>query len=143
MQLRRATSADTDAILALWKIAAAPGITDTREDVLRITATERVAFILAIADGAVVGSIIAAFDGWRGNMYRVATHPDYRRRGIARSLVAEAERAFDAWGVKRITALVETDRPWAIHFWKAVGYDLDERVARYVRDPQPLGARGR
>jgi GNAT superfamily N-acetyltransferase len=95
---------------------------------------EHVAFILAIVDNRVVGSIIAAFDGWRGNLYRLATHPDHRRRGMARALVGEAEEAFDGWGVRRITALVEKDHPWAVQFWQAVGYALDERMSRYVRN---------
>ena len=135
MRFRRATSADSDAVLKLWKAAeATEGVTDTRDDVRRISGAEHVAFILAIVDDSVVGSIIAAFDGWRGNMYRLATHPDYRRRGIARGLIAEAERVFEQWGVKRISALVEKDRPWAVEFWQAVGYELDERVSRYVRN---------
>jgi ribosomal protein S18 acetylase RimI-like enzyme len=127
--------ADADAALDLWKVAAATeGVTDTVDDVRRISATDHVAFILAIVDNSIVGSIIAAFDGWRGNMYRLVTHPDYRRRGIARALIVEAERTFDQWGVKRITALVEKDRPWAIQCWQTVGYELDGRVLRYVRN---------
>lgn len=135
MHFRRATLADADAALDLWKVAAATeGVTDTVDDVRRISATDHVAFILAIVDNSIVGSIIAAFDGWRGNMYRLVTHPDYRRRGIARALIVEAERTFDQWGVKRITALVEKDRPWAIQCWQTVGYELDGRVLRYVRN---------
>jgi ribosomal protein S18 acetylase RimI-like enzyme len=135
VHFRRATSADADAVLNLWKAAeATEGVTDTSDDVRRIAGAEHVTFILAVVDDSVVGSIIAAFDGWRGNMYRLVTHPNYRRRGIARGLVAEAERIFEQWGVKRITALVEKDRPWAVEFWQAVGYEFDERVSRYVRN---------
>ena len=34
--------------------------------------------------------------------------------------------------LRRITALVEVDRPWATAFWTAVGYPLDDRVVRHV-----------
>jgi ribosomal protein S18 acetylase RimI-like enzyme len=132
--LRRATLADADAVLALWKAAeTTESVTDTSDDVRRISALEHVAFILAIIDDSIVGSVIAAFDGWRGNMYRLATHPDYRRRGIATALVTEAEKVFEQWGVRRISALVEMDHPWAVQFWLAVDYELDARMARYVR----------
>jgi len=62
--------------------------------------------------------------------------------GASRGLwSAEAETVLDRWGVKRTTALVEKDHPWAVHFWQAVGYVLDERVCRYVANrPQKRAA---
>jgi len=65
---------------------------------------------------------------------RLAVHPNYRRRGIARALVAEVERSLLRQGAKRITALVEKDHPWATGFWQAVGYGLDSRIVRHVRN---------
>ena len=129
MHIRRANPADADAVLNLWKAAGATeSVTDTAADIRRISTREYVIFILAIENENVVGSLIAAFDGWRGNMYRLATHPDYRRKGIARSMVREAEKVFDEWGVKRTAAIVEKDHPWAVHFWQDVGYVLDVHV---------------
>jgi len=120
--LRGANSTDTDAALNLWRIAeATESVTDTADDIRRMSARESVAFILAIVDDTVVGSIIATFDGWPGNMYRLATHPDYRRKGIARAVVGESEKVFTGWGVRRITALVEKDHPWAVQFWQSAG----------------------
>ncbi len=83
------------------------------------------------------GSIIATFDGWRGHIYRLAVRPELRRRGIARQLVEAAHGAFETWGVRRITALVEKDHPWAVSFWQAVGYAPDDRICRFVRNLRP------
>jgi ribosomal protein S18 acetylase RimI-like enzyme len=88
---------------------------------------------VAEAKGQVVGSIIGTFDGWRGNIYRLAVDPHYRRHGIARALVKEVEKWLQDQGVKRITALVEKDHSWAVRFWEAVGYGVDQRIARHVR----------
>jgi ribosomal protein S18 acetylase RimI-like enzyme len=89
---------------------------------------------VAEVGGRVIGSVIGAFDGWRGNLYRLAVHPDYSRRGVARALVAEAERGLAREGAKRITALVEKDHPRATGFWAAAGYGVDERIVRYIRN---------
>ena len=47
--------------------------------------------LVAEVDVRVVGSIVGGFDGWRGNIYRLAVHPRFRRRGVARALVVEIE----------------------------------------------------
>ena len=135
LQFRRATADDANNILSLWRAAeAVHGVTDTVEDIQSIVKRESAAFILAISQGHIVGSVIAAFDGWRGCIYRLAVHPNNRRQGIARMLVTEAEKVFRIWGVKRVSAIVLKEHPWAMGFWTAAGYSVDERVVRFIRD---------
>ena len=108
-------------------------MTDNADAIRRAAGRPEVAFVLAIEGGAVVGSIIAGFDGWRGNIYRLATHPAHRRRGVARAMLARAEELLGGWGVRRVTALVENAHPDAVGFWRSVGYLDDRRISRYVR----------
>ncbi len=132
---RECRSEDVGAVLQLWQQAeATPGVTDTADDLRRAVAEGPAVVLVAEVQGRVVGSIIGTFDGWRGNIYRLAAHPDYRRQGVARALVAEVEKRLAQQGAKRITALVEKDHPWAMTFWEAVGYPVDERIVRRVRN---------
>jgi len=92
--------------------------------------------LVAEADGRLVGTVIGGWDGWRGSIYRLAVLPAYRRRGIARALVGEAERRLFRMGARRISALVDSDHPWATDFWDSLGasgYRHDERMRRYVK----------
>jgi ribosomal protein S18 acetylase RimI-like enzyme len=137
-RIRRVRADEGATLLALWKAAdATPSPTDTLEDIERALGGDRIACFVAEVGGQVVGSIIAAFDGWRGYIYRLAVHPAFRRGGIARRLVDNAHEAFAGWGAKRITALVEKDHAWAVSFWSAVGYVHDERIARFVKNAPP------
>jgi ribosomal protein S18 acetylase RimI-like enzyme len=132
--IRRVRADEGETLLALWKAAdATPSPTDTLDDIRCALASERTECLAAEVEGQVVGSIIAAFDGWRGHIYRLAVHPAFRRRGIARRLVETAHEAFARWGARRINALVEKDHAWAVSFWSAVGYVHDERIARFVK----------
>jgi len=138
MRIRQLRTDEAAVVLALWNAAdATPSPTDTLDDLERALGNDCFACLVAEADGVVVGSIIAAFDGWRGNIYRLAVHPQHRRRGIARQLVDAAHEAFARWGVRRITALVESDHAWAVSFWRAVGYSHDEKMVRFVRNVPP------
>lgn len=134
MERRRATAVDADAILALWNTSDVDvSATDTLEHLRRAIEHPDAAFLVADHDGQIVGSVIGAFDGWRGNIYRLVVHPEHRRRGIARALVGEVERVFAEWGVQRVTALVVRDRHPAREFWAAMGYLPDVRMLRHVR----------
>jgi len=125
---------EVEVVLELWRQAeATPSITDNANDLRRAVADGPANVLVAEVEGRIVGSIIGTFDGWRGNIYRLAVHPLYRRRGIARALVAEVEKRLARQGAKRITALVEKNHPLATSFWPAVGYGVDSRIIRHVR----------
>jgi ribosomal protein S18 acetylase RimI-like enzyme len=134
--IRPATPADIHSILDLWRRADAhPSKTDTLPDLARVIAAPHAEVLVGVdADGILVGSIIATFDGWRGNVYRVAVDPAQRRRGLARRLTAAAEDWLRAAGAVRLSALVEGDREIAQAFWAAVGFEHYEGMRRYSKN---------
>jgi ribosomal protein S18 acetylase RimI-like enzyme len=78
--------------------------------------------------------VIAAWDGWRGNIYRLAVKRECRRLGIGLQLVNAGERHLSEKGVRRVTALVVTEELGAAALWKAAGYEQDSAVVRFVRN---------
>ena len=133
MEFRTATPDDAEWILQFChESGASMGATDDVEHVRRAVMNSAAVLMLAVAGEEVIGTLLGAFDGWRGNMYRLAVRPSYRRQGIGRQLVREVEHVFAGWGVRRVTVLIEVDRPWAMDFWTAVGYPRDERILRHV-----------
>lgn len=127
-------------MLALWAAAgSAETVTDTREGVLGLLDVDLEALLVAESDGGeIVGSLIAAWDGWRGSFYRLAVHPSRRREGLATALLDEGERRLGARGVARFTAIVADDEPDAMAFWAATGYEQQASRARFVRNVRPV-----
>jgi ribosomal protein S18 acetylase RimI-like enzyme len=135
--IRRGRPEDIERVLELWTRAGATSKpTDTHEGLAQLLASPQGVLVLAEGDGRVVGTAIGGWDGWRGNIYRLAVLPEYRRRGIASGLMREVDAALAGLGAKRITALVEQDHPWAVGFWNALertGYRRDPTMTRYVK----------
>jgi ribosomal protein S18 acetylase RimI-like enzyme len=133
--LRPCSVADIDAVLAFWQEAGAvPRPTDHPRALQLRLERDAELFLLAWDGDRLIGSLMAGWDGWRANMYRLAILPEYRRRGVARRLVEAAEARLRAMGVERITGLVFVDEPGAAAFWESIGYHRDPSVARYAKD---------
>ena len=127
------------AVLELWHLAEAmPSVTDDPETLQSLVERGDEALLVAETDGRLVGSIIAAWDGWRGNMYRLAILPEYRRRGIASALIREGERRLAQKGAVRVSALVLRQHGDAVGLWMGAGYSADERVRRFVTFIPPV-----
>jgi ribosomal protein S18 acetylase RimI-like enzyme len=132
LTLRTATAADIDEVLGLWTAAGAhPTTTDDAPSLAALLARDADALLLGEIAGAMVGTLIATWDGWRGNMYRLAVRPEVRRRGIAATLVRAGEHRLRALGCRRVTALVVDVDAGAADFWTRVGYDRYP-MKRYV-----------
>ena len=135
IMLRQCLEADIESVLELWRLAGStPSLTDTSDDLRTAIDSRASSVIVAVSGGTVAGSIIVTFDGWRGNLYRLAVHPDFQRRGIARRLLSEAETWLRTHGAKRVGAVVEKDHPWAVGFWESTGFVLEPMDLRYVRN---------
>jgi ribosomal protein S18 acetylase RimI-like enzyme len=131
---RPGTANDVQQVLALWAQARSghAETPDSAEALQRLLRTDPGSLLVA-DDGQVVGALIAAFDGWRGNMYRLAVRPDRRRQGIARRLVEHGEAKLRAQGAPKVTALVGRGDTQAEQLWRAAGYRDDVSIGRWVR----------
>jgi ribosomal protein S18 acetylase RimI-like enzyme len=134
--VRRGHQLDVPAVLELWGQARSEHAStpDSVEDVERLVADSPAALLVAERDGEIIGALIAAWDGWRGNMYRLAVSRGHRREGIGLALTRAGEDYLRGRGASRITALVAFEDEIAGAFWGSAGYPQDHEIGRRVRN---------
>lgn len=134
--VRECREQEMSAVLDLWQQARSEhaSTSDRIPDVQRLISQAPGSLLVADADGVIVGALIAAWDGWRGNMYRLAVRREDRRRGIGLALVRAGEEHLRRQGASRITALVAYQDEVAAAFWESAGYPQDREIGRRVRN---------
>jgi ribosomal protein S18 acetylase RimI-like enzyme len=134
LRLRTAGPEDLQAVLAFWALSAeGSSISDDPAGVAGLIARDPEALILAEDGDALVGTVIAGFDGWRCHLYRLAVLPTARRRGVASALLAAAEARFAHLGGRRADAMVLQSNETAHHAWRSAGYAPQEQWRRWVK----------
>lgn len=138
MMLRPYQSSDESAVVDLWHRC---GLTrpwnDPRRDIQRKLQVRPDLFLVAEKDGAIVGTVMAGYEGHRGWINYLAVAPDLRRQGLGRALLAEAERLLLAAGCPKINLQVRTGNTDVLAFYQRCGYAVDEVVSlgkRLIRD---------
>jgi len=84
---------------------------------------------VGLLDGEIVASVMAGYEGHRGWLNYVAVAPEFRRRGLARRILAEAERLLRAEGCAKINLQVRASNQPAVEFYRRLGYAMDDVIS--------------
>jgi ribosomal protein S18 acetylase RimI-like enzyme len=84
--------------------------------------------LVAEREGAVVGSVMAGYEGHRGWINYLAVEPELRRRGVGRRLMEAAEALLRPLGCQKINLMVRTGNRSAVEFYRRLGYSVDDVV---------------
>lgn len=129
--LRRLTSDDHAAILALWQRAGLHSIRpegrDSRSEFEKQLAGGQIAIGLE-DDDQLIGVVLATHDTRKGWINRLAIDPDYRRQGYGEQLVYAAEEALREIGLKLIAALIEEGNDASLALFGKQGYAVHQGI---------------
>ena len=136
MWIRRLTIDDYNDIVELWNRASLPYKPEGRDSRSSIASEMEVNpdfFIGAYEGNRLVGTVIASWDLRKGWINRLAVDPTYQRRGVAKALIAEAEKVLKKKGAKIICALIEDYNSSSMELFKKCGYIEDRDVVYFSK----------
>jgi 2-hydroxychromene-2-carboxylate isomerase/predicted N-acetyltransferase YhbS len=130
MQIRPYREGDEDAVIALWqRCDLLRPWNDARKDIARKLRVQRELFLVAERERAVVGTVMAGYEGHRGWVNYLAVAPELRGSGIGRALMDEAEARLRAFGCPKLNLQVRSGNAGATAFYARLGYLRDDAVS--------------
>jgi ribosomal protein S18 acetylase RimI-like enzyme len=139
LEIRPVSGCDEEQVIALWqRCGLVRPWNDPRKDIARKRGEHPELFLVALADGRLVGCVMAGYDGYRGRMNYLAVDPDHQRAGIVRSIVEAAEERLRALGCVKVNLQLRRDNLEAAEFYTHLGYREDDVVSfgkRLLGDP--------
>ena len=86
-------------------------------------------FFVATHDSAVIGTVMAGYDGHRGWIYSLAVRPEWRKQKIGSALLQHAEKALAARGCVKINLQIMEGNEAVEAFYLANGYATEKRIS--------------
>ena len=134
MSIRLMTINDYEKVYELWKSCAGMGLNnldDSKEGIGKFLKRNPDTCFVADADNNIVGVIIVGNDGRRGYIYHTAVNPQYRKQGIAKSLVDTAMTALQKIGINKAALVVFDRNEIGNDFWEKMGFTIrDDLIYR-------------
>ena len=115
---------DYDSVYRLWETAEGIilGEDDCREGIALYLRRNPKSCFVALDGVEIVGAVLSGHEGRRGILRHLAVRPEYRKRGIATSLVRACLEALAAEGIKKCNIFVMDDNAAGMKFWEHIGF---------------------
>lgn len=127
---------DYEALFMLWKNTPNMGLRsldDSRDGISRFLNRNPNTNFVACEDNKLVGAILCGHDGRRGYIYHTVVLPEYRRRGIASSLIETAVEALRKEEITRVCLNVMESNAQGKKFWLSKGWDKKAFLGFYSK----------
>lgn len=131
--IRTMTIDDYDAVMDLMKNT--PGVSirdaDSRESTSRYLQRNPGMSFVAEVDATLVGCVMCGHDGRRGYLQHMLVLENYRRQGIAKTLVERCLVSLESQGILKCHLDVFKSNHGAAEYWRGQGWQLRIDIDRY------------
>lgn len=140
VKIRPFEDRDESTVIALWRACGLARLwNDPAKDIARKRTVQPEAFLVAVFAEQVIGSVMAGYDGHRGWINYLAVASAFRRKGVGRSLMDEAQAKLLGMGCPKINLQVRSTNDQVVAFYQSLGYEVDDVVSlgKRIEDDTP------
>jgi ribosomal protein S18 acetylase RimI-like enzyme len=115
---------DYDAVYRLWSVTEGMslGEDDSRDGIALYLRKNPESCFVALDGPKIIGTVLCGHDGRRGILRHLAVNQEYRKQGIARSLLRAGLDALSAEGIRKCNVFIMDDNPAGFQFWQHIGF---------------------
>jgi ribosomal protein S18 acetylase RimI-like enzyme len=136
MEIRRLTKSNYTGMARLWtkaNLPFKPKGRDSKETMAAEMKTRPDFFLGAFEGDHLVGTVIVSSDLQKGWINRLAVDPSYRHHGVAKALIAEAEKTLRKRGLRIFCALIEESNVASKELFKECGYSESHDILYFSK----------
>ncbi|MBL8837492.1 MAG: GNAT family N-acetyltransferase [Alphaproteobacteria bacterium] len=128
LAIRTFRESDRPGVIALWAQTLGHAVEVDRDlDFIQRWSNARL-YVGLIGD-TIVATAAVGHEGNRGWLHRVATHPDHRRKGYARALIAQGEAWLARLDLPKVNLQIRGHQPGVQAFYESIGYVVEDRTS--------------
>jgi ribosomal protein S18 acetylase RimI-like enzyme len=102
---------------------------DPLRDIQRKLQVQPALFLVGFVSGKLAATVMAGYEGHRGWLNYLAVAPRFRRQGLGRKMVAEAEARLRQMGCPKINIQIRSGNTEVIEFYRRIGFKADDVVS--------------
>lgn len=130
MDIRLFQESDKPDVIALWN---ACDLTrpwnDPIKDIDRKLQFQPNLFFVGTLGSSIISSAMAGYDGHRGSVFYLATHPEHKGSGYVKQIMVHIENELIKLGCPKLNILVRSSNSPVLGFYNNLSYAKDEVVS--------------
>ena len=121
---------DRDDVIRLWeRCGLLRPWNDPHRDIARKLLVQRELFLVGKINERIVATVMAGYEGHRGWVNYLAVDSGFRKQGLGRALMDEAERRLAKIGCPKVNLQVRTENEDAVAFYERLGFERSPVVS--------------
>jgi len=136
IKIREMVITDYEEMYNLWNSTPGVGLSsaDELENIKTFLERNPGSSFVAEADNRLIGTVMCGHDGRRGYIYHLTVAEEYRRQGIAHSLIKKSLQRLKELGINKCHLFVFKNNTIGNRFWEGTGWTRRDELYIFSKE---------